>query len=61
MKYTDEQLSDAVEAYVDALTLDDLRQRVAEDLYYGLRKSCDSEIEDFIELLEVNHEIHNNI
>jgi len=48
MTYTDEQLSEAVIEYVASLSLEDLQHRVAEDLYYGLRKSCDSEIEDFI-------------
>ena len=41
--YTNEQIAEAVETYVDALSLDDLAAIVCNDLYEYYRKSADTE------------------
>ena len=41
--YTNEQIAEAVETYVDALTLDDLAAIVCSDLYEYYRKSANTE------------------
>ena len=52
--YTNEQLEQAVFAYVDALTLDDLVGIVCNDLYEYYRKSADAEeVLEFINEMQV--------
>lgn len=41
--YTNEQIEQAVEIYVDALSVDDLVAIVSNDLYEYYRKSADTE------------------
>ena len=56
--YTNEQIAEAVETYVDALTLDDLAAIVCNDLYEYYRKSANTEeVLEFLGAMLVEEEM----